>query len=495
MIVTKPFTNGTRMPSKRTTPPTIAVPGTPPGTGSLLPVPPPAQPAVQQHSGRGAGAGQAAQLKSAPKLPAGLPIGERAGAVLKLAYRAHRAVLLEGPTGIGKSELVKQVADELGIGFAVLDLSLLEPPDLVGLPVIADGRTRYAIPAALPTDGAGLLLLEELNRADRTVQQPALQLLTARKLHEYELPPGWVPFAAINPEDGEYQVAPLDPALRCRFLQLKVRADIRAWREWAQQNQLHPIVQRLAQLHDDLLDTVPPRTWTYVSQIVSAMSAGECENDQFVGDVLGGYLPSAWAKRLRDELAKATDGIDPSDAEVLPLLHRYHTDGALQAQLRELRTAGHTDHFHQLARRLLEIVDGAELLRLIDASMFNLDAFDALLADLPGDLRASVQKAIGEQTAAARLLPLGPEQIADSQYATSARMATVAAWVNDALKRHRAVILAKCVARWLDSRSATDMGILKQKRAALSGLIAFARQVRGVGQHDLDDALARHGIV
>src|SRR5687767_7212878 len=66
--------------------------------------------------------------KPAPK-PIGVPIGERTAAVLALAYRAHRAVLLEGPTGIGKSELVKQVADDLGIGFAVLDLSLLEPPD------------------------------------------------------------------------------------------------------------------------------------------------------------------------------------------------------------------------------------------------------------------------------------------------------------------------------------------------------------------------------
>jgi MoxR-like ATPase len=462
------------MPPRRSPP---AIPPIPPGAGTLLaPVAPPAAP------------------RAAAKPPAGVPIGERAAAVLALAYRANRAVLLEGPTGIGKSDLVKQVADDLGIGFAVLDLSLLEPPDLVGLPIVEDGRTRYAVPSSLPTGGAGLLLLEELNRADRTVQQPALQLLTARKLHEYELPPGWVPFAAINPEDGEYQVTPLDPALRCRFLQLKVRADIRAWREWAERNRLHPVVRRLAAVHDDLLDTVPPRTWTYVSHVVSVMTAEERASDLFLNDALAGYLPPAWVKRLRDEFAKEADTTDAADAEVLPLLARYHTDGSLQARLRGIRDAGHTDHFHQLSRRLLEIVDGAELLRLIDAAAFALDALDALLADLPGDLRAGVQKAIGEQPAAARLLPLGPEQIADAQYATSARMATVAAWVNDPLKRHRAVILAKAVARWLDSRPPTDMGILKQKRAALGGLTAFARQLRGIGGHNLDDALARHGI-
>lgn len=432
---------------------------------------------------------------AAPKPQPGLPIGARTAAVLKLAYRANRAVLLEGPTGIGKSELVRQVADELGIGFAVLDLSLLEPPDLVGLPVLTDGRTSWATPSSLPTAGAGILLLEELNRADRTVQQPALQLLTARKLHEYELPPGWVPFAAINPEDGEYQVTPLDPALRCRFLQLKVRSDIRAWRAWAARNCPSAAVRKLAAGHDDLLDTVPPRTWFYVAQIVSVMTAEERADESFLNDVLNGYLPPAWVKRLRDELAKEADTSDAVDAEVLPLLARYHTDGSLQAKLRGLRDGGHTDHFHQLSRRLLDIVDGAELLRLIDANAFNLDALDALLADLPGDLRMGVQKALGGQAAAARLLPLGPEQIADAQYATSARLATVAGWVNDPLKRHRAVMLATAVSRWLDSRSATDLSILKQKRAAVGGLLAFARQVRGADTRELDDALARHGIV
>src|SRR5262249_16597879 len=155
----------------------------------------------------------------------GLPLGPVVKRVLEVAYRARRPVLLEGPTGIGKSELVTQLAGELGIGIVVLDLSLLEPPDLVGLPVIADGRTTYAAPAILPRDGAGILMLEELNRAERYIQQPALQLLTARRLHEYELPPGWSACAAINPEDDKYQVTPLDPALRARFLNLRVRAD------------------------------------------------------------------------------------------------------------------------------------------------------------------------------------------------------------------------------------------------------------------------------
>src|SRR5262249_30863948 len=78
------------------------------------------------------------------------PVGPRLERVLTVAYRARRAVLLEGPTGVGKSEIVRSVADALGMETIVLDLSLLEPPDLVGLPVVRDGRTEYALPRALP---------------------------------------------------------------------------------------------------------------------------------------------------------------------------------------------------------------------------------------------------------------------------------------------------------------------------------------------------------
>ena len=131
------------------------------------------------------------ESKPVPEAPSSaLPLGPRVEAILEVAYRSRRPVLLEGATGIGKSELVAHVARKLGISHIVLDLSLLEPPDLVGLPVIEDGRTRYAVPRFLPRDGAGILMLEELNRAERYIQQPALQLLTARALHEYVLPDG-----------------------------------------------------------------------------------------------------------------------------------------------------------------------------------------------------------------------------------------------------------------------------------------------------------------
>ncbi|MFO0627624.1 MAG: MoxR family ATPase [Polyangiales bacterium] len=220
-----------------------------------------------------------------------VPIGARVVDVLDLAHRAGRPVLLEGPTGIGKSQVVAQFAAQAGLAVTVLDLSLLEPPDLVGLPVIQGGRTHYASPAELPTEGRGVLLLEELNRAEIPVMQPALQLLSARRLHGYTLPPGWSCVAAVNPDDGEHQVNALDPALRARFLQLTVHADRDAWLAWARRENVHPVIVSVVEAHDDVFDAAPPRSWAYASDVLHEARADELADGELLGIVLRGYLP------------------------------------------------------------------------------------------------------------------------------------------------------------------------------------------------------------
>jgi hypothetical protein len=104
-----------------------------------------------------------------------MPAGPRLLRMLTMAYRSRQPVLLVGTTGVGKSQLAEQAAAELGVGYLVLDLTLLEPSDLVGLPQVQGGRTTFAAPSLLPREGQGILVLEELNRADLAVRQPALQ--------------------------------------------------------------------------------------------------------------------------------------------------------------------------------------------------------------------------------------------------------------------------------------------------------------------------------
>jgi DNA polymerase III delta prime subunit len=89
-----------------------------------------------------------------------LNVGDELLDALKLGYAAKQPLLLSGPTGIGKSQIAKRAAKDLGIGFIARDLSLMEAPDLAGIPIISGGEMRYAIPQFLPKAGSG-------QRADR----------------------------------------------------------------------------------------------------------------------------------------------------------------------------------------------------------------------------------------------------------------------------------------------------------------------------------------
>jgi len=404
-----------------------------------------------------------------------IPVGPRLLAVLEVAYRARQPVLLEGPTGIGKSEVVEQLALELGIRHKVLDLSLLEPPDLVGLPRIHGDRTGYAAPESLPTQGEGILMLEELNRAERYIQQPALQLLTARRLHQYELPPGWSAMAAINPEDGDYQVTPLDPALRSRFMNLRVFPTRGAWLEWAAASDVHPAVVKLARLHDRILEDVSPRNWTYASNVLKALTPAEVQDTTLLRDALGGYLPAAGVDLLIHE---RDEGALSSGLDAYALLRSYHRDSELKASVRALGEQGRLDMLEQTGHQLLSVLRGPELALLVSRGEVDLAAFETLVADLPGDLRETLSDAFGGNAAAAALLDVTPGDVLQG-YAGSPKKRAVDRWMRD--RRHRAGALASALVDQL--RAERNPNRLRRDNSARLGLGTFIEQVgSGLGE-------------
>ncbi len=378
-----------------------------------------------------------------------IPLGPRLESVLRLAYRARRSVLIEGPTGIGKSEIVRHVADELGIQTIVLDLSLLEPPDLVGLPVIAEGRTTYAVPSVLPQSGAGILMLEELNRAERYIQQPALQLLTARRLHEYELPAGWVCFAAINPETGDYQVTTLDRALRARFLELSVRADRASWLAWAQLHGIHSGIVALVQAHERIFEDVPPRTWTYASQILSTLRPEEIDDQTLLRDALGGYLPPTWVEAL---LASRAGWVTRLPFDVRALLTECTAGSKLATELRGYRDRGETDRLDELTKRLVPLLEGPEAGVLVAKRQLSLASFESLLAELPGDHRERLQEALGHNATATALVDVAPTDLLQN-YAGSAAQKKIVAWNADPTKQHRVGLAITMVRAYLEQQA------------------------------------------
>ena len=163
-----------------------------------------------------------------------VPIGEKVIDLICLAWASRRPIILRGPHGLGKSEIVEEAADAMSINYRCMDLSIMEPPDLLGMPKIDNNVLKYFPPATLPqgekikvSNGkkkgktvlhSGLLCFEELNRCDDAMQAPCLQLLTARCLNEYKMPSGWSIVACINPSGDQYNVNDIDPALLSRFM-------------------------------------------------------------------------------------------------------------------------------------------------------------------------------------------------------------------------------------------------------------------------------------
>jgi len=89
---------------------------------------------------------------------------------------ARRPVFIWGGPGVGKSSVVKQLAETLNVPLQDVRALLLDPVDLRGLPFLAsDGRSKWATPEFLPQNGTGILFLDELNAApSRRHGQPRL---------------------------------------------------------------------------------------------------------------------------------------------------------------------------------------------------------------------------------------------------------------------------------------------------------------------------------
>lgn len=161
-------------------------------------------------------------------------------AVLDLAYKARlqgRALnpIFTGEAGLGKSEISqawvkKQRERNPQFGFLDLRIAYMEAPDLIGFPAEGKdknntGRTMHLLPEFWPTEGEGLILLEEPNRGTTGVMNCLMQMLTDFKVHNYTLPPGWMIASCINPDSSEYDVNTMDAALKDRFVEFEVEFD------------------------------------------------------------------------------------------------------------------------------------------------------------------------------------------------------------------------------------------------------------------------------
>ncbi|MBP6583288.1 MAG: AAA family ATPase, partial [Chromatiaceae bacterium] len=149
----------------------------------------------------------------------------------------HTPVMLWGPPGVGKSQMVAQIAARHGTPMIDIRLSQMEPSDLRGIPFRVGNKVEWAIPALLPNleyhGPSGILFLDEITSAPPAVSAAAYQLILDRRLGEYEVPEHWAIFAAGN-RQGDRGVTYAMPApLANRFSHFEVDTHLDDWVAWA----------------------------------------------------------------------------------------------------------------------------------------------------------------------------------------------------------------------------------------------------------------------
>ena len=150
---------------------------------------------------------------------------------------ADIAILVRGPHGIGKSQLFRQIAKNLGFAeedFIDRRLSQMTEGDLLGLPELTDGVTRFAPPDwfMAACKAPKIVLLDEFNRATPEVMQCGFQIVLDHELNGWKLHPETRVYAAIN-ASAEYTVNEMDPALLDRFWVIDLEPTVEDWLTWA----------------------------------------------------------------------------------------------------------------------------------------------------------------------------------------------------------------------------------------------------------------------
>jgi len=213
---------------------------------------------------------------------------------LETCIQASQPACVWGSPGIGKSQVVHQVGQSLTIEVRDVRAVLLDPVDLRGLPhVNGDGRSHWAIPEFLPRDGAGILFLDELNRAPALVQNACFQLVLDRKLGEYSLPADWQVIAACNRESDGGGVTKMSSALCNRFVHLDCEPNLEDWCKWAVTHNIEPAVIAFLRFRPDLLHQFSrtdkafpsPRSWEFISRITAQQPGKDIEFALFEGTI------------------------------------------------------------------------------------------------------------------------------------------------------------------------------------------------------------------
>ncbi len=209
-------------------------------------------------------------------------------------------LMVWGAPGLGKSSILRQAADRLGIGFIDVRLAQREPVDIRGLPVPGEDGVKWLVASEWPRDpeSRGIILFDEITAADRSLQVAAYEFILDRRLGSlYTVPDGWYICAAGNRAEDRAVAATMSSALANRFLHVEMREDAESWIAWALRHDIHPSVLGFIRYRPEMLfrqegenlerGWPTPRAWERVSRMLSFFGA---EDEELLRKVVYGLV-------------------------------------------------------------------------------------------------------------------------------------------------------------------------------------------------------------
>lgn len=168
----------------------------------------------------------------------------------------QRPVLLMGPPGIGKTQIMEQIASECGIGLVSYTITHHTRQSAVGLPMIKteefDGKeysvTEYTMSEIISgvykaikeqRHREGILFIDEINCVSETLIPTMLQFLQCKTFGNQKVPEGWIIVAAGNPPEFNRSVREFDMVTYDRLRVINIDADLDVWREYAREREIH----------------------------------------------------------------------------------------------------------------------------------------------------------------------------------------------------------------------------------------------------------------
>lgn len=266
--------------------------------------------------------------------------------IMDLAKRARENgdnfnPLFSGPPGVGKSQIVQQWAEKNNYPLIDIRPAYFEAPDMIGYPTVEvrNGRqiTIHNTPEIWPDPKElpfGVLLLEEVNRAQPSTMNALMQLLTDRKVHNYKLPEGWIIAACINPDNGANDVNHMDSALKDRFEIFNIEYDKKTFTSYMNDKNWDIGIVQFIESNSWIFKNpedignvegskyLSPRSWSKANSAIKAGIPEELEY-QVYQELLGQNTGKAFFSFRKDEIPVTYEDLLTKEKESLGRLKKY----------------------------------------------------------------------------------------------------------------------------------------------------------------------------